>query len=160
MGTLRRTLRALSILCLAPSAGVSCGDQSLQRDTASSIADTSIERTYNFSTIGQVTLVDRGPRCATLSVDGVIAFINCFDFDRLPGVVYFDNANGLMLMAVDSGDLVSFPDRGVRVFSSSEHYVAAQLNSQMSLNDLRFTVVSPQRVRMCLIRVHTFTHCL
>ncbi|MDP9464528.1 MAG: hypothetical protein M3P52_07890 [Actinomycetota bacterium] len=153
-------MRALSVLCLAHLAGVGCGDRSLSPGgAAESAASTSTERAYNFSTIGKVTLVDRGPRCATLSVDGVISFNNCFDVDRLPVAVYFDNANGLMLLAVDSGDLVSFADRGVREFSSSEHYVAAQLSSGMSLDDLRFTVVSPERVRTCFIKFNAFMHC-
>lgn len=151
VGIMKRMLKVLAVLSLAPLAGVSCGDPSTPVD--------SIVRVYHFQTLGKVELVDRGQWCATLSVGGVIAYIECFHADHFPVLVYSDSPRGLLLLAVRSRRTVSFPDGNVRVLASSEFWVAAQMSTDMSIGHLRFTVTSDKGTRYCNVDQHLAMFC-
>lgn len=160
MGALRQKLRAAWALCLAPLVGVGCGDPSLSAGVERpATAITTSAHTYDFAPIKAIKLADRGPRCATLWVGGVIWYISCFDVDHLPQEVFADTASGVIILAVDSGDIVSFPDPSVRVLSTSEHYVAAQLSTELPQDELKFTITSAQGARRCAMDRILFLHC-
>ena len=115
MGTMRRVLKALPLLCLAPLAGASCGDPALSAGAeAPPTLSVGTDDVYEYQDMKPVVLVDRGQWCATLKVGGVITFVNCFHADRLPILVYSSDARRLMLVAVESGDTIAFTDGSVR----------------------------------------------
>jgi hypothetical protein len=163
MGIVKRMLRAAAVLCLAPLAGVSCGDATQpQGATVPPTPPTpvdSIVRVYHFQSLKEVGLIDRGNWCATLSVGGVIAFIDCYRGTRFPVLVYSDSQRGLLLLAVRSGRTVSFPDGNVRVLATSEFWVAAQMSTDMLLGHLRFTVTSNNGLRYCNVDQHLRMFC-
>ena len=163
MGIVKRMVKAAAVLCLAPLAGVSCGDATpSQGATVPPTPPTpfdSIVRVYHFQSLKKVELVDRGNWCATLSVGGVIAFIDCYRGTRFPVLVYSDSHRGLLLLAVRSGRTVSFPDGNVRVLATSEFWVAAQMSTDMSLGHLRFTVTSDKGTRYCNVDQHLAMFC-
>lgn len=159
MGTMRRVLKALTVLCLAPLAGVSCGNPALPAGAdAQPTASTRVHRAYEYKTIKPVTLIDRGPWCATLKDGGVIAFIDCFHGDRLPMLVYSSDPRRLVLFAVESGDTIAFTDGNVRVLATTEHWVAGQASEGLAFYGLRFTVTSDRGVRQCRVD-HLVTFC-
>jgi hypothetical protein len=163
MGIVKRMLKVAAVLCLAPLAGVSCGDGSpSQGATVPPTPPTpvdSIVRVYHFQSLKKVALVDRGQWCATLSVGGVIAFIDCYRGTHFPVLVYSDSQRGLLLLAVRSGGIVSFPDGNVRVLATSELWVAAQMSKDMFLGHLRFTVTSESGILFCNVDQHLRMFC-
>jgi hypothetical protein len=161
MERLRRTVMSIVVLCVATFAGVSCGEPapSTSTDVAPAAATVTSERVYAFATIKPVVLADRGPRCATIWIGGVIDYISCFDFDHLPNEVMEDAASGLFVLVVDSGDLLTFSDPRVRVLTSSQHYVVLQLSTEMSPTDLTFTVTSANGVRRCTMNRSGILRC-
>jgi hypothetical protein len=160
MGIVNRVLKAAAVLCLAPLAGVNCGDASpSQGATVPPTPLDSIVRVYHFQTLAKVELVDRDQWCATLSVGGVIAYIDCYHGTHFPVLVYSDSQRGLLLLAVRSGSAVSFPDGNVRVLATSEFWVAAQMSTDMSLGHLRFTVTSDKGTRYCNVDQHLAMFC-
>jgi hypothetical protein len=160
MESLRRTAMAIGVLCLASLAGMSCGEPAPPAGTdVPSIATHTNEHIYDFAAIKPVVLADRGPRCATIWIGGVIDYISCFDFDHLPNEVTEDAASGLFVLVVDSGDLLTFSDPRVRVLTSSQHYVVLQLSTEMSPTDLTFTVTSANGVRRCTVNRSGILRC-
>ncbi len=160
MEAVRRTVRMLGRLCLVLVASVSCGNPSLSTDIElPSAAIARNEHVDHFATIEPVVLADRGPRCATIWIGGVIDYLGCFDFDHLPNVVMEDAASGLFVMVVDSGDILTFSDSRVRVVTSSEHYVVLQLSIDMSPTELRFTVTSAAGERRCAMNRIVILRC-
>jgi hypothetical protein len=163
MGIVKRMLKAAAVLCLAPLAGVSCGDATraprATLPTTPPIPVDSIVRVYHFQPLKKVALVDRGEWCVTLSVGGVIAFIDCYRGTHFPVLVYSDSQRGLLLLAVRSGRTVSFPDGNVRVLATSEFWVAAQMSTDMLLGHLRFTVTSTNGLRYCTVDQHLRMFC-
>lgn len=163
MGIVTRMLKTAAVLCLAPLAGVSCGDatpsQGAKEPPTPPTPVDSIVRVYHFQSLKKVELVDRGQWCATLSVGGVIAFIDCYRGTRFPVLVYSDSQRGLLLLAVRSGGTVSFPDGNVRVLASSELWMAAQMSTDMLLGHLRFTVTSDNDTLYCNVDQHLRMFC-
>lgn len=162
MGTLSRRANALLVLCLAAFAAVSCGDPSGSEGgpgASASASANSIESVDNFQQIGNVDLADRGPRCATLSIDSAAFFDNCFDVDQFPELLFLDRATGVLLLGVDSGDVVSFSGGGIRQLTSSEHYVAAQLDKETTVDELKLSVTSHGAVRSCAVKLQAFLEC-
>jgi hypothetical protein len=162
MGMTKRLLKVAAVLSLAPLAGASCGDASRSQEAHAEAPSTpvdSIVRVYHFQTLKKVVLVDRGQDCATLSIGGVIAFIECIHSERSPRLVYSDGPRGLLLMSVRSGNTVSFPDGNVRVLAASEFWVAAQMSTDMLLGHLRFTVTTDLGTRYCNVDQHLAMFC-
>jgi hypothetical protein len=112
-------------------------------------AVTANEIVGHFATIKPVKVADRGPRCATMWVGGVIEYIGCFDIPHLPSEVYSDSVSGLILIAVDSGDTLAFPDHSVRVLTTSQHYVSVQQTDETAPGVVRFSVTSASGIRWC-----------
>ena len=146
---MKRSLKVLAVLCLAPLAGVSCGR------TEESAPP---QPPYSYLEIRKVSLVDRGPRCARLSIGLTVAYEGCFTADKFPQFVYGDLEQSLMVLAIDS-DALRLIDPGFRVVAMSAHFVAVQRSVQMGENDLRFTLTSPEKVRWCRLDHHLFMHC-
>jgi hypothetical protein len=159
VGTVKRKFGALLVLSLAPLAGVSCGDQG-RADVEPPVPGTvAVEMVRNFRTLGKISLVDQGQWCATLSVGAVISYDNCFRADEMPQLVSSESSRGLVLLAVRSGNTVSFPDGNVRVLATSEYWVAAQMSTDVSIGDLRFKVTSERGVRYCVVDPHLAVFC-
>lgn len=149
---MNRLVKAAAVLCLAPLAGVSCGDASRSKGAEPAVPSApvdSIVRVYHFLTLKKAVLLDRGQDCATLSIGGVIAFIECLPSDPSPRLVYSDRRRGLLLLSVHSGNTVSFPDGNVRVLAATEFWVAAQMSTDMLIGHLRFTVTTDLGIRYC-----------
>jgi hypothetical protein len=79
---------------------------------------------------------------------GVIVMQGCVEFPDLPRVVLSDANNGLIVLLVDPGDVVTFP-ASVKVYMTTKHYIVAQMTANMYTWDLRFTVTSAKSVRRC-----------
>ena len=160
MERLMRIVMAIGVVCLVSLATVSCGDPALSTatDGPSTAIDTN-EHVYDFAPIKPVVLADRGPRCATIWIGGVIDYISCVDVDHLPNEVMEDAASGLFVLVIDSGDLLTFSDPRVRVLTSSQHYVVLQLSTEMSPMELSFTVTSGNDVRRCAMRGSGILRC-
>jgi hypothetical protein len=143
-----RSLRVLAVLCLAPLAGVSCGrpEESAPRPP------------YTYLEIRKVSLIDRGPRCARLTIGITVAYEGCFTGDEFPVFVYGQLDQKLMLLAIDT-DVIRLIDPGFKVVAMSAHFVAVQTSLQMGENDLRFTLTSPKKVRWCRLDHQLFMHC-
>lgn len=157
---MKQTLRALCVLGLAPMVGVSCGDPSLSAGIEGpSTASTPSEHDYYFAPIKTVVLSDRGPRCATVWVGGVIELQACADVQHRPQLMYAEAARGLFVLMIDRGDVISFPDHSVRILETSQNYVVAQLSAEMSTAWLKLIVTSATGVRRCVIDRITRTHC-
>jgi hypothetical protein len=159
VGTVKRKLGALLVLSMAPLAGVTCGRQSRSDFEASVSGTVSVETVTNFQALETVTLIDRGQWCATLSVGDVITYGKCFHADHMPQLVSSDSSRGLVLLAVRSGNTVSFPDGNVRVLATSQYWVAAQLSTNTSIGDLRFKVSSDHGVRYCVMNPQLAMFC-
>ncbi len=160
---------AICVLGLAALVGVSCGDRlatGIERSSTASTASAANTATantatgddYYFAPIKPVLLSDRGPRCATVWVGGVVVLQACDHVSHGPQVMYDEAESGLFVLLVDSGDVVSFPDHSVRVFTTSEHYVVGQMSAGMQDLDLRFTLTSATGVRFCGVNRIT-TYC-
>jgi len=160
VGTVKRTLKALSVLWLATIVGVSCGDPSRSSgiEVRSPTVD-SIGAVDQFLPLEKVTLIERGRWCATLKVGGVIAYITCTHSDSLPSFAWGDSTRDLLLLIVDSGESISFADGNARTLASSQHWVAAQLRSDMTYDDVQFEITSDEGVRMCALTNQLFMHC-
>jgi hypothetical protein len=154
MGTVKRTLRALSVLWLAPLGGVSCGNSS-QAEVVPSTGGTGgtvvVEVAYSFQALKPVTLLDRGQFCATMAVGGLIAYRNCYQEFAFPELVYTDPNSHLFMLAILDGDKVAFPDGNVRVLATSEHWVTGQMDTEMSFGQLRFKLTSDHGTRHCAV---------
>lgn len=159
MGIVSRASNALLVLTLVATG---CGDPAGSA-RSSAAADTTVatvtENLTNFVEIGHVEVVDRGPRCATLSIDSVRMFDNCFDFERFPALVFIDATTGLFLLRIDLGDVISFSNGGIRFLASSGHYIAYQIDRDTTTNDLKFTVTSPSSVQACIVKIYTVVQC-
>ena len=160
MEAVKRLTLALCLLCPAPLIGVSCGDPSLSAGVERpSTPATTGEPVYYFAPMKMVLLSDRGPRCATVWVGGVIELQACGDFQHLPQLFLSDPANGLIVLMVTGGDVISFPDGSVRILKTSMHYVIAQMSANMVERELRFTVTSAGGVRRCAVDRAFISHC-
>jgi hypothetical protein len=159
MGIVSRARNALLVLTLVATG---CGDPAGSA-SSSAAADTTpatlTENLAKFVEIGHVDVVDRGPRCATLSIDSVRMSDNCFDFEQFPALVYIDYTNGLFLLATDPGSVISFSNGGIRLLASSGRYIAAQIDRDTTMNDLKFTVTSPSSFRACIVKIYFVVQC-
>ena len=144
----KRTLKVLAVLCLAPLAGVSCGRAE----------EGKAQPPYTYPEIRKVSLTDRGPRCASLSIGPSVAYAGCFTTDSFPEFVYGALDQTLILLAIDN-DVVRLIDPGFRVVATSAHFVAVQRSHQMGENDLRFTLTSPNGVTWCWLDRRLFMDC-
>jgi hypothetical protein len=162
---MRRAVKVLSVwsvLCLAPLAGVSCGDPSLSPGAEGPLQSTSSNtpsQVDEFDAMKPVVILDRGQWCATVRIGGVVAFLDCFHSDRLPLHVYTDFVRRFILIAVSSGDTVAFLGGNVRVVATSEHWVAGQMSTTTSLGEIRFTVTSDEGIRLCALTNQLVTSC-
>ena len=160
MESMRRFVMTIGVVCLVSLAGASCGEPTRSTGADAPAAATATgEHVYDFAPIKPVVLSDRGPRCATIWIGGVIDYISCFDVDHLPNEVMADAASGLFVLVIDSGDLLTFSDPRVRVLTSSQHYVVLQLSTEMSPMELSFTVTSGDDVRRCAMRGSGILRC-
>jgi hypothetical protein len=160
MESMRRTVMTVGMVCLASLAGASCGEPTRSTGAETPVAATATGvHVYEFAPIKPVVLADRGPRCATIWIGGVIDYISCFDVDHLPNKVMEDAASGLFVLVIDGGDLLTFSDPRVRVLTSSQHYVVLQLSTEMSPMELSFTVTSPHGTRRCAMRGPGILRC-
>jgi hypothetical protein len=143
-----RSLKILAVLCLAPLAGVSCGRP----------AESAPQPPFTYSEIREVTLVDRSPNCARLTIGLTVAYQGCFTGHRFPVFVYGQLDHKLTLLAIDTG-VIRLIDPGYKVVAMSAHFVAVQTSLQMGENDLRFTLTSANKVRWCRLDYQLFMHC-
>ena len=90
---MNRSLKILAVLCLAPLAGVSCGRPE----------ESAPQPPFTYPEIRKVSLVDRSPNCARLTVGLTVAYEGCFTGDRFPVFVYAQLDQKLMLLAIDTG---------------------------------------------------------
>jgi hypothetical protein len=159
VGTVKRTLRALSILCLAPIVGVSCGDPSRSSGIeVSPPTSAALREDGQFRRLAPVRLFERSRWCATLTVGGVIAYNRCPQSDFLPVFAWGDSRLDLLLLIVDTGDFIDFNDGNARAVATSQHWVAAQLRSGW-WGDVRFTLTSSGNVSTCTLTYQLFIHC-
>jgi hypothetical protein len=63
-------------------------------------------------------------------------------------MAYTDSPTRLVSVGVNPGNTVEFID-GIRVISQSRHFIAAQMSTGMSLEDVRFTVLSDTGITWC-----------
>lgn len=152
MEPLKRTMKVMAVLFLAPLAGVSCGRA--DPSTGSSERQSS----YTYSDLRKVSLADRGPECASLSIGPSVAYSGCFTTDHFPLFVYGDLDETLVLLAIEN-DAVRLIDPGFKVVALSDHFVAVQKSREMGTNDLRFTLMSAKAVRWCRLDRHLFIQC-
>lgn len=120
----------------------------------------SLESSATFIPIGDVDLTDHGQWCATFSVGTASIFDDCIEADHLPTVVSVDFRLNLMLLAVDSGHVVSFADAAVQVLESTDSWVAAQFVADIPFRGAPFTVTSPSGVDICVVNRRFEATCL
>jgi hypothetical protein len=160
VGTVKRTLRALSILCLALIVGVSCGDPSRSSGIeVSPPTSAALGENNQFRRLAPVRVFERSRWCATLTVGGVIAYNMCPHSDFLPVFAWGDSRLDLLLLIVDTGDFIDFDDGNARAVATSQHWVAAQLRSGMFWGDVRFTLRSNGNVYACAVSQQLFMNC-
>jgi hypothetical protein len=161
VGAVKRTLKALCILWLAPIVGASCGDPSRSSGIEVSPPTTAaVTVAGQFMPLETVSLIEWSRWCATLRVGGVIAYDGCPQSDYVPVFAWGNWPSRVLLLIVDSDQTVSFIDGKARMLASSEHWVAAQLRSeQTSWGDVRFTVTSQQPTRTCVLTSQLFIDC-
>ncbi|MEY2582769.1 MAG: hypothetical protein QOE09_2618 [Ilumatobacteraceae bacterium] len=156
MESVRRTLTILAVFSLAPLAGVSCGrsgERAQERDAA-----TQARPPYTYPELRKVSLADRGPECASLSIGPSVAYSGCFTTNYFPLFVYGDLDGALALVAIDT-DAVRLIDPGFKIVARSAHFVAILRSEQTGTNDLRFTLMSSKAVRWCRLDRHLFINC-
>lgn len=155
----KRTLKALFILCLAPIVGVSCGDPSRSSGIeVSPPTSAALGEDGQFRRLAPVRLFERSRWCATLTVGGVIAYNMCTQSDFLPVFAWGDSTRDLLLLIVDTGDSIVFADGNARTVASSQHWVAAQLRSDW-WGDVRFTLRRNGDVYACTLSYQLFMNC-
>lgn len=163
---MKRRVRAVAQLSLALLVGASCSTPSLgvnvpvPSDTADPIDPVPIVSAPidAFPPIARVEVADGPPRCSDLTI-GSDTQRRCFGNESTPLVSFTESPTHLLIIGVDTGDAVAFIE-GIRVLSRSEHFVAAQMSSQMSLGDVKFAVLSNTGITECAVselRVMTCT---
>ena len=157
---MNRTLRAVALSSLALLVGASCSNPSLgvnlpePSDTPAPIDSAPIDI---FPPIAKVEVTDGPPRCSDLTI-GNDTQRRCFGNESMPLVSFTDPPTRLLIIGVDTGDAVAFID-GIRVLSRSEHFVAAQLSSRMSMGDVKFAVLSETGITQCVVSEHLVMNC-
>ena len=127
-------------------AGVSCGRLSLTDEALATTVPID-DGVYTYPAIAKVEVTDGAePHCSALKI-GDVARTSCFG-DLLPAVALTDAATRILVVAVESGEVVTFVD-GIRVLSRSRQFVAAQMSTGMPLEDLSFTVAAVNGMTWC-----------
>ena len=162
---MKQRIRAVALLSMALLVGASCSNPSLgvtlpePSDTAAPIDSVSIDSLPidTFPPIAKVEVADGPPRCSDLTI-GSDTQRRCFGNESMPLVSFTDPPTRLLIIGVDTGDAVAFID-GIRVLSRSEHFVAAQLSSRMSMGDVKFAVLSETGITQCVVSEHLVMNC-
>ncbi len=157
---MKRRMQTGALLSLAVLVGASCSNPSLgvsvpePSHTAAPIDSLPID---TFPPIAKVEVTDGPPRCSDLTI-GSDTQRRCFGNESMPLVSFTDLPTRLLIIGVDTGDAVAFID-GIRVLSRSEHFVAAQLSSRMSMGDVQFAVLSETGVTQCVVSEYLVMTC-
>jgi hypothetical protein len=162
VANVRRRTRCVLAVLLAPTLAIGCGDPALSPGMHDQQPTVTVSGSIdeNFPPVANISLVEHGKWCATLKVGGVIAYDMCTHSDSLPTFAYDDMARRLMMLIIDGGETIAFADGGnARLLASTEHWVVAQLSSEMSSTEVRFTLMSQDGVRTCRLTSQLFMRC-
>lgn len=147
---MKRRMRVIALLSLALLVGASCSNPSVGVGLPAT-SETTVpvdDGIYTFPPIDKVEVTDgAAPQCSVLKI-GTLVQKQCFDNESPPVMAYTNSTPRVLIVGVNGGDAVAFID-GIRVLSRSRHFVAAQMSAGMSLEDVRFTVLSDTGITWC-----------